>query len=100
MKPVHFTGIKVAILAVVLVISMLSCALIYVHAGNSGAAGKTAAVSGQEKVVGVVRGDTLWQIAKDHLPQDESINYYIYKIKKRNGLNHSNLQEGQLLVLP
>jgi len=45
-------------------------------------------------------GDTLWGIARSHLPAGMDIREYIYEIKKANGLTGSIIHPGQVLLLP
>lgn len=97
MQRIHYRWVRLAVLTAMISACLLSGAWIYVYAGGGS---EPAAASPVEQVVDVGRGDTLWGIAKDHLPKGESISSYIYKIKQRNGLQQSNLREGQLLVLP
>lgn len=96
MKRVHHRWVRLAVLTIAIVLPMLSGAWIYAYAGGGG----EAAAAPAEKVVDVGRGETLWGIAKAHLPKGEDVGSYVEKIKKRNGMKQSNLQEGQLLVLP
>jgi LysM repeat protein len=48
----------------------------------------------------VNRGDTLWEIASEHISQSRNIRSYIAQIKQLNGLSSSVLQEGDVLILP
>jgi LysM repeat protein len=50
--------------------------------------------------VDVEKGDTLWSIANQYAPNNVSVQSYIHKLKKVNGLKESSIQEGQMLVLP
>jgi hypothetical protein len=48
----------------------------------------------------VLQGDTLWGIARTHLPEQTDIRKYIYQITVLNELKGHILHEGQLIVLP
>lgn len=48
----------------------------------------------------VERGETLWAIAKQYLPENMDIRSFIHDIKMMNQLKSSMLQEGQLLQIP
>jgi LysM repeat protein len=50
--------------------------------------------------VDVEKGDTLWSIANHYAPNHVSIQSYIHKLKKANGLENTLIQEGEMLVLP
>ncbi|WP_235960823.1 LysM peptidoglycan-binding domain-containing protein [Paenibacillus silvestris] len=53
-----------------------------------------------QKQVVIQEGDTLWDIAATHKKSGENIRSYIDKIKTKNHLTTSSLQEGQVLLLP
>jgi nucleoid-associated protein YgaU len=48
----------------------------------------------------VVQGDTLWEIAGQHVAQGEDVRLYIEAIKERSGITSSSLQVGQVLRIP
>jgi len=50
--------------------------------------------------VDVVKGDTLWSIAKRTLPKGVDIRQYIIEIKEANNMEHSYINEGQRLYIP
>ncbi|MGG4555498.1 LysM peptidoglycan-binding domain-containing protein [Paenibacillus humicus] len=52
-----------------------------------------------ESVV-VKRGDSLWKIAAAHKPGDMDTRVYVTAIQRVNGLAGSNIQPGDILVLP
>ena len=45
-------------------------------------------------------GDTLWDIAMVHAPQDSDVRNFVYDLKAVNGLESSNIQPGQVLRIP
>jgi hypothetical protein len=53
-----------------------------------------------ENRVVVQYGDSLWEIASVAKPEKISTNAYIKSIKKKNHLQSSDIQEGQVLILP
>lgn len=69
------------------------------------AADKTAVEQGQVISQAHVRhavepGDTLWAIAKVHLPEGASLQSFIHEIRVLNGMTTSQLQAGQVLRIP
>ncbi|HET8739747.1 MAG TPA: LysM peptidoglycan-binding domain-containing protein [Acidimicrobiia bacterium] len=49
----------------------------------------------------VVRsGDTLWAIASEHVGDDGDVRFLVEAIKERSGLATSDLQVGQVLLIP
>ncbi|HEU4319008.1 MAG TPA: LysM peptidoglycan-binding domain-containing protein [Acidimicrobiia bacterium] len=45
-------------------------------------------------------GDTLWGIAAEHLPSGSDVRPFIRAIKDATGITASNLQPGQVLLIP
>jgi LysM repeat protein len=54
----------------------------------------------QAITIDIEKGDTLWSIANEYAPHNVSIQSYIHKIMKINGLKKPNIQEGHILTLP
>ena len=48
----------------------------------------------------VVQGDTLWEIASQHVAAGEDVRIYIDAIKERSGISSSSLEVGQVLRIP
>ena len=48
----------------------------------------------------VTKGDTLWSIAEQSLPEGRDIREYINEIRNWNKLSSSNIKEGQVLEIP
>lgn len=49
----------------------------------------------------VVRpGDTLWEIASTHVGDGEDVRFVVEAIRERSGLTTSDLQVGQVLLIP
>ncbi|HET9259804.1 MAG TPA: LysM peptidoglycan-binding domain-containing protein [Acidimicrobiia bacterium] len=48
----------------------------------------------------VEAGDTLWQIASDHVSADADVRPLIHAIKQRSGIVSSTLRPGQVLQIP
>jgi Tfp pilus assembly protein FimV len=48
----------------------------------------------------VAEGDTLWEIAGEHVADGEDVRVYIDAIKQRSGISSSSLQVGQVLQIP
>lgn len=45
-------------------------------------------------------GDTLWDIAMDHSPDGSDVRDFVFDLKAVNGLESSNIQPGQVLLIP
>ncbi|WKZ82739.1 MAG: LysM peptidoglycan-binding domain-containing protein [Acidimicrobiia bacterium] len=48
----------------------------------------------------VLTGDTLWDIASDHVAPGDDVRVLIEKIKAANGLEDSIIRPGQVLLVP
>lgn len=48
----------------------------------------------------VTAGDTLWSICEENLPANEDLRSYIYKVKRLNKMETSNIYAGQEIILP
>lgn len=48
----------------------------------------------------VAQGDTLWEIAAEHVEDGEDVRVLIGSIKERSGITSSALQVGQVLQIP
>ncbi len=60
----------------------------------------TSVASGVPQTIVVEAGDTLWNIAKAHAPNDMDFTDYMNKIKRVNEMKSSGLVSGQTLLLP
>jgi LysM repeat protein len=93
-----------AIILVLIMIAISCFALIRVYASShvqlSDGNSSTNTVKEQTITVDVEKGDTLWSIANQHAPHNVSIESYIHKLMKINGLKQPNIQEGHILTLP
>jgi len=83
-------------------ISVLLLMLITVTAFNTllgfnNAEGET---KDQYTMVEVCSGDTIWDIAKAHLTDQEDLRQTVYQIMAINHISAGNLQPGQLLKIP
>lgn len=47
----------------------------------------------------IKQGDTLWSIANEYASDNDSVQKYVDKIKKINGLKDDNIQSGMKLVV-
>lgn len=45
-------------------------------------------------------GDTLWKIARNHLPAGMDVRKFIFLIEKANGISNSMIYPGDILLLP
>ncbi|NLY78266.1 MAG: LysM peptidoglycan-binding domain-containing protein [Tissierellia bacterium] len=48
----------------------------------------------------VKKGDTLWQIAKEHLPEDYDIRKMIHQIREVNNMEVADIYPGDLVKIP
>ncbi len=48
----------------------------------------------------VAQGDTLWEVASDHVPAGADVRPFIQAIKDASGITSSALQPGQVLHIP
>jgi nucleoid-associated protein YgaU len=48
----------------------------------------------------VAEGDTLWDIASQHVADGDDVRVVVYAIKQRSGITSSALQVGQVLQIP
>jgi LysM repeat protein len=103
----HKKVIRFFIIAALLLVAITCGALIHAFASTHEQINESSAnlsFSGtnvlETPTVDVIKGDTLWSIANEYAPAKVSVSSYVHKIKKLNGLKNSNIQEGQLLLLP
>ena len=52
------------------------------------------------QTVTVRSGDTLWQIAEEHAPEDADLTRYVQEAQRINNLSTQRVTEGQELQLP
>jgi LysM repeat protein len=106
----HKKVIRIFIIAVLLLVAITCGALIHAFAStheqiNEGSVnvpslGTIALETVEAPTVDVIKGDTLWSIANEYAPAKVSVSSYLRKIMKLNELKNSNIQEGQMLLLP
>lgn len=48
----------------------------------------------------VLPGDTLWSIACEYKPSDETVDEYLYKLRRANSLSSSEINAGELIIIP
>ncbi|WP_020616319.1 LysM peptidoglycan-binding domain-containing protein [Paenibacillus daejeonensis] len=86
---------KVAVIAVVIAILMSGVLLVDSYANPA-----TYEPLAHETMVIVSSGDTLWSIAKTHMPENMDVREAIYLLQSRNGISNSSLVSGQSLIIP
>lgn len=105
----YVTMMRFTILTMVITIFACSGALLHAYASDNKSAstsldaGSLTAYQAEVQeivTIDVCAGDTLWDIASSHLPEGKSIRSYMNQIKKANHMKTSDIQEGQLLILP
>ncbi len=52
------------------------------------------------KEIQIESGDTLWDIAKENISNEEDIRNYIYEIIEINNLKNVNIHAGETIVVP
>ncbi len=87
-----FAGQAVVVIVAALVVFVLALAVVRVASPSAAPAATVATVT-------VERGQTLSQLAATHLPQ-LSIAEGVAQLRLANGLNSSNIEAGQRLVIP
>jgi len=83
------------IIAIISVIILLTITLITLYTVN--------ALTEKEiyyKNIEIKNGQTLWKIVENEFGKDIDIRKYVYKIKKINNLENSNIRPGQVLKIP
>ena len=86
---------KVRFCTFICILTLLSTCLFGIVAANAGN------VSNDElKTIHVQAGDTLWDIAEEHVPTGMDIREYIYDICKINEISADQLYTGMAVVLP
>lgn len=84
-------------LSVQLSVLLATVCIVFLLIGGAADAGE---VPGPVIEYVVEAGDTLWQIAADHVPADADVRPLIVEIKERSGIVSSTLQPGQILKIP
>jgi len=54
----------------------------------------------QARLITVMPGDTLWELASRHAPEGTHLQKYVYELKQLNHLKSSTIHIGQILQLP
>lgn len=88
---------RLVVLSILLAAFFFFGMLVQAYAFGSADAEHAASV---ERTTVVTPGDTLWAIAAEFAPSGTDVRLYVHKLQKRNHLSSSQLQVGQVLVLP
>lgn len=48
----------------------------------------------------VTKGDTLWSVAREYKPNGMTTGEYVYKIRRANNMNTSEIKVGDVLIIP
>lgn len=93
----HSLKMRMAVVSILMLICLGVGALFHSFTGDNEV--QAASLSVHEQII-VMPGDTLWSISRQRVQSNEDIRIYIKKLKKLNDMTSSNLQAGQLLLLP
>ncbi|MFR5262869.1 MAG: LysM peptidoglycan-binding domain-containing protein [Christensenellales bacterium] len=52
------------------------------------------------EIISVNDGDSLWTLAKNHVPKDMDIREYVYHVAKYNDVDPGDLNPGEKIKLP
>lgn len=52
------------------------------------------------EIISVNDGDSLWTLAKNHVPKDMDIREYVYHVAKYNNVDPGDLNPGEKIKLP
>lgn len=52
------------------------------------------------EIISVNDGDSLWTLAKNHVPKDMDIREYVYHVAKYNDVDPGDLNSGEKIKLP
>ncbi len=52
------------------------------------------------EIISVNDGDSLWTLAKNHVPKDMDIREYVYHVAKYNDVDPGDLNQGDKIKLP
>ena len=93
---------KILMIAVVILLGVLVYGL---NAGTSVFSNVFGTVSAADEIyttrtVTVYSGDTMWDIASRWAEDDEDVRAVIYRICEANGLQNTDLQPGQKIMVP
>ncbi|NHN30749.1 LysM peptidoglycan-binding domain-containing protein [Paenibacillus agricola] len=88
----------IGVFAAILLILVITLSLSLIGAEQEVYASSELPLTAQ--TVEIVKGDTLWAIASEHVHKGQKIREYLDQLKKMNGLTSSVIQEGQILKLP
>ena len=83
--------ITVSTILTMLIVSLLSTN--EVHGSNYGE-------EYEYNQVKIVKGDTLWMIALEHMPKEYDVRKMIYEIKIFNNMELSNVYPGDIIKIP
>jgi LysM repeat protein len=84
-------------LSVQLSVLLATICTVFLLVGGAADAGEGPAPSIQYVVA---QGDTLWEVAAQHLGSDQDVRPLIQEIKDLSGIQSSALQPGQILQIP
>ena len=88
---------RIRFFAFVLVMMLMTVTAANTMLGLNNAEGQT---KDQYIMVDVSYGDTIWDIAKEHLAKDMDLRYAVHMIMSVNNISAEELQPGQTLKIP
>jgi LysM repeat protein len=87
-------------LRVAVLLTLVVVAIVLLLASAVGASPSADAAGGSFVSYTVVAGDTLWDIAVDHIDPGDDVRRMIFDIKAANDLSDSIIRPGQELLIP
>lgn len=96
-KKKHRIKSRIRFFSFVLVVMLLSVTALNTILGFNNAEGQT---KDQYTIVEVSYGDTIWDIAKEHLSDDMDLRDAVHVIMSINNISAEELQPGQSLKIP
>lgn len=91
---------RTAVLIGMMAASLWLGAHVHVNAAVKAATDAAAVVTEDYVLYTVEPGDSLWTIAKRHLPENKKLAAFIHEIRTFNGMASSHLQAGETLKIP
>lgn len=92
--------VVVLLTSIALALTLLLAGAVVARADDAAGSAPVASAEAPTTTHVVRSGDTLWEIAADHLPAGDDVRVLIEDIKRINGLSTSVIVPGQTLLIP